>query len=180
MSVVDNVRLIANREARANGRAESLLSDMGLGKFLDAYPNRLSGGMQRRVALARAFVNEPPLLLLDEPFISLDAPVAERLRVQLLDQWRRHRATVLFVTHDLREALYLADRVLFMSPSPGTIVHDMVIDLPRPREFEGPALETLRLKLLADHPSLLAGLAEDKEEVAVAEANQDARQGYAQ
>ena len=160
MSVVDNVKLVSNSHARESGRIESLLSDMGLGKFLQSYPNRLSGGMQRRVALARAFINEPPLLLLDEPFISLDVPVADRLRVLLLDLWKQHRSTVLFVTHDLREALYLADRLLFMSPCPGTIVYDMVVDVPRPREFEGSALEDLRSKLLESHPGLLAGLAE--------------------
>lgn len=181
MSVVDNVRLVANAQARASGRVESLLRDMGLGKFLQAYPNRLSGGMQRRVALARAFVNEPPLLLLDEPFTSLDVPVAERLRSLLLELWKRHRTMVLFVTHDLREALYLGDRLLFMSPCPGTIVHDMVVDVPRPREFEGPALEQLRLNLLEAHPGLLAGLAEDRDEFLSQQAHADyeSRQGYA-
>lgn len=164
MSVIDNVRLVANSHARASGRIESLLDDMGLGKFLQSYPNRLSGGMQRRVALARAFINEPPLLLLDEPFISLDVPVADRLRMLLLNLWKEHRSTVLFVTHDLREALYLGDRLLFMSSCPGTIVHDMFVDVPRPREFEGSALEDLRSKLLETHPGLLAGLAEEDHE----------------
>ena len=159
LSVLDNVRLVASPEALAAGRPERLLNDMRLGDFLHTFPNRLSGGMQRRVALARAFVNEAPLLLLDEPFISLDEPVADMLRSLLLQLWSESQSSVLFVTHDLREALFLADRVLFMSPSPGRVVLDMAIDLPRPRDAKGPALESLRRKLLAEHPSLLAGLA---------------------
>lgn len=163
LSVLDNVRLVASPEALAAGRPERLLNEMRLGEFIHSYPNRLSGGMQRRVALARAFVNEAPLLLLDEPFISLDEPVADMLRSLLLQLWSQSRASVLFVTHDLREALFLADRILFMSPSPGRVVLDMPIDLPRPRDAKGAELEALRRKLLADHPSLLAGLAASDE-----------------
>lgn len=161
LTVLENVRLVAQSQALADGRAEALLSDMKLEKFFDMYPNRLSGGMQRRVALARAFVNEPPLLLLDEPFISLDEPVADRLRESLLSLWSRRSASVLFVTHDLREALFLSDRILFMSPSPGTIVLDLPVDTPRPRVVDSPEMEALRHRLLAEHPALLAGLAHE-------------------
>ena len=159
LTVLENVKLVALPEALAAGRPEQLLTEMRLGEFLHTFPNRLSGGMQRRVALARAFVNEPPLLLLDEPFISLDEPVADMLRALLLQMWSQSRSSVLFVTHDLREALFLADRVLFMSPSPGCVVLDLPITLPRPRDPRGPELEALRRRLLAEHPSLLAGLA---------------------
>ncbi len=169
LSVRENVRLV-QRENGADDEdgggdgdgddlADRLLREMGLGGFLDAYPGSLSGGMRRRVALARAFVTRPRLLLLDEPFLSLDAPVANRLRGLLLDIWRQRPTTVLFVTHDLREALYMADRVLFMSASPGRIVLDLPIELPRPRLPEGQEIEMLRLRLLEQHPELLAGLA---------------------
>lgn len=167
LTVRDNVRLVLDDDTVDDGRTETLLREMGLGDVMDAFPHRLSGGMQRRVALARAIVTGPRLLLLDEPFLSLDTPVANRLRRLLLDLCAHHPTTVLFVTHDLREALYLADRVLFMSPGPGRIVLDLPVDLPRPREPEGADIEKLRLDLLNRHPKLLAGLAETAGEDAV-------------
>jgi len=157
-SVLDNVRLVV-RDGDATARARKLLIEMGLESVLDRYPNRLSGGMQRRVALARAFVIEPTFLLLDEPFVSLDVPAADHLRSLLLDLWERRPTTVLFVTHDLREALRLADRVLFMSASPGRVVLDFPVALHRPRQADDPAVEALRHRLLAERPDLLAGLA---------------------
>ena len=160
LTVRDNVRLVLGDGHADDGRVDGLLSEMGLGEFVETYPNRLSGGMQRRVALARAFITEPSLLLLDEPFLSLDAPVANRLRRLLLDLCEKRPTTVLFVTHDLREAVYLADRVLFMSSRPGRIVLDLRVELPRPRDPEGEAVEAFRLRLLKQHPKLLAGLTE--------------------
>ncbi len=162
LTVRDNIRLV-EKAATANGhRVDELLAEMGLADFGDAYPAHLSGGMRRRVALARAFFNEPGLLLLDEPFLSLDAPVANHLRRVLLELCGRRSATVLFVTHDLREALYLADRVLFMSGGPGSLVLDLPVELPLPREPESEAVERLRMSLLKEHPQLLAGLVEEK------------------
>jgi ABC-type nitrate/sulfonate/bicarbonate transport system ATPase subunit len=154
----DNVRLALDPPPKAPGRAEALLTEMQLGGLLDAYPNHLSGGQQRRVALARAFVNDPDLLLLDEPFTSLDAPTAQQLRDLLLAMWGRQRPTVLFVTHDLREALSLGDRVLFLSAGPGRVVLDLPIELPRPRLPEGQAVDVLRKRLLDLYPDLLRGL----------------------
>jgi ABC-type nitrate/sulfonate/bicarbonate transport system ATPase subunit len=122
--------------------------------------------MMRRVALARAFVNEPALLLMDEPFVSLDSPTANRLRAMLVAQWRRCGASVLFVTHDLREALALADRICFLSPSPGRVVLEFAVDLPRPRDPSGAQLEQRHAELLARHPELLAGLPALREEAA--------------
>jgi NitT/TauT family transport system ATP-binding protein len=158
LSARDNVRLALEPPPRQEGRAEALLRDMNLGDQLDSYPGHLSGGQQRRVALARAFVNQPELLLLDEPFTSLDAPTAQQLRDLLLALWQRQRPTVLFVTHDLREALSLGDRVLFMSAAPGRIVLDLPVELPRPRLYEGPALDAVRRRLLDLYPDLLRGL----------------------
>ncbi len=158
LSVRDNIRLVLGDGRGDDALADHLLRQMGLEDFANACPRRLSGGMRRRLALARSFATRPPLLLLDEPFLSLDLPVANRLRQLLLELWRQQPTTVLFVTHDLREALYMADRVLFMSAVPGRIVLDLPVELPRPRVPEGETLETLRLRLLEKHPQLLAEL----------------------
>jgi len=156
LTVLDNVLLVAGRSDAAKARAVDLLAAMELGDVLQAYPGRLSGGMQRRVALARAFVIEPKLLLMDEPFVSLDAPTANRLRAMLVELWQRRRSTVLFVTHDLREALALGDRICFLSGAPGRVVLDFPVTLPRPRDEA--AVLALQAGLLAQHPALLAGL----------------------
>ena len=159
LSVRENVRLALEPPPRQEGGAEELLREMQLGALLDSYPGQLSGGQQRRVALARAFVRDPDLLLLDEPFQSLDAPTAQHLRELLLALWARRRPTILFVTHDLREALSLGDRVLFLSAGPGRVVLDLPLDLPRPRGPESAAVEALRRRLLELYPDLLRGLA---------------------
>lgn len=163
LSVLDNVLLVLDADAAARQRAIELLDAMGLGEVLDTYPNRLSGGMQRRVALARAFAIRPRLLLLDEPFVSLDAPVANRLRNMLIELWQRHASTVLFVTHDLREALALGDRVLFLSPGPAHLVLDHPVTLARPRLPDDTAVTALHDQLLRTHPDLLAGLSATRE-----------------
>lgn len=158
LSARDNVRLALDPPPVGDGRAEALLREMNLGKALDSFPSHLSGGQQRRVALARAFVNEPQLLLLDEPFTSLDAPTAQQLRDLLLALWQRQRPTVVFVTHDLREALSLGDRILFLSAPPGRVVLDLPVELARPRSPDGPAVEAARKRLLDLYPDLLRGL----------------------
>ena len=158
LTVRDNVRLALDPPPRGEGRAEMLLREMGLGERLDSYPNHLSGGQQRRVALARAFVNDPDLLLLDEPFTSLDAPTAQQLRDLLNAQWAHRRPTILFVTHDLREALSMADRILFLSAGPGRLVLDLPVELARPRALDGPAVEAMRKRVLELYPDLLRGL----------------------
>jgi ABC-type nitrate/sulfonate/bicarbonate transport system ATPase subunit len=162
LTVLDNVRLVAGNSDAAKARAGELLTAMELGDVMNAFPGSLSGGMQRRVALARAFVIDPVLLLMDEPFVSLDAPTATRLRNMLLNLWQRCNTTVLFVTHDLREALSLADRVCFLSGAPGQLVLDLPIDLPRPRSADDPRILALQTNLLQQHPELLAGLASSK------------------
>jgi ABC-type nitrate/sulfonate/bicarbonate transport system ATPase subunit len=158
LSVRENVRLALPTSEAGTGRAEAILREMELGAFLDTFPNRLSGGQQRRVALARAFVNDPDLLLLDEPFQSLDAPTAQQLRDLLVAMCMRRRPTILFVTHDLREALSLADRVLFLSRSPGRVTLDLPLSLSRPRHPDSTAVEGVRKRLLETHPDLLRGL----------------------
>lgn len=116
-------------------KAKQLLKTAGLDEFVTKYPSELSGGMQQRVALCRALVTEPTLLLMDEPFGALDALTRQRMGFELLRLWDEWKSTVLFVTHDLDEAIMLSDRVLVMSPRPGRIVDAVDVSLPRPREI---------------------------------------------
>jgi NitT/TauT family transport system ATP-binding protein len=143
LSVLDNVGLVLGRDPESTAQARQLIRDVGLEEVAEAFPGQLSGGMQRRVALARAFAIRPQLLLLDEPLVSLDAPTASRLRGCLLDLWHETRPTVLYVTHELREALAVADRVLFLSSGPGRVVMELPVHVPRPREPGDPAVGAL-------------------------------------
>ncbi len=121
------------RRAEYEAEARRLLRIVGLEGFADKPPYQLSGGMQQRVALCRALIHAPEILLLDEPFAALDAFTREELWGVLQDLWTARRCTVIMVTHDLREAVFLSNRVFVMSRRPGTIVHVAEIDLPRPR-----------------------------------------------
>ena len=124
-----------DREAYA-ARARSLLKTVGLEGYEDKYPWQLSGGMQQRASICRALVHQPKMLLLDEPFGALDAFTREELWCVLRDLWAAQRFTVILVTHDLREAVFLADTVYVMSKRPGRILARREIDLPRPRDLE--------------------------------------------
>jgi NitT/TauT family transport system ATP-binding protein len=139
-SVLENVlipiRSLRRPVAQYTDRAHELLSLVGLRDFARHYPDELSGGMQQRVSIARALIHDPNLLLMDEPFAALDAMTRERMALELQDVWLASGKTVLFITHSIPEAVFLSDRVLVMSPSPGRIVSDVPVTLPRPRSID--------------------------------------------
>src|SRR5471030_342795 len=114
--------------------ARAQLKLVKLEKFVHSYPHHLSGGMQQRVAIARALAYNPAVLLMDEPFAALDAMTRDDMQRLLADVWKATRKTVIYVTHNVAEAVYLADRVIVMSPHPGTVKAEIKIDLPRPRD----------------------------------------------
>ncbi len=147
--------LTAAGRSRAEARtvAEEHLALVGLSDFADVHPSRLSGGMKQRVAIARALSYRPKMLLMDEPFGALDALTRRHMQELLARIWERHRLTVLFVTHDVEEAVYMSDRVAVMTNRPGRIKSIVPIDLPRPRSFEmiaAPAFIECQRRVLND------------------------------
>jgi NitT/TauT family transport system ATP-binding protein len=136
-NVLDNVaagpRYRGVSKAEANDKARHWIARVGLGKFETLYPHQLSGGMRKRVALAQTFINEPEILLLDEPFSALDVQTRTVMQDELLKLWSGTQASVVFVTHDLEEAVALADQVVVLTASPATVKKVHTIDLPRPR-----------------------------------------------
>jgi NitT/TauT family transport system ATP-binding protein len=146
-TVEENLRLVLPSHSANGDRVVEILDAVGLADARHVYPNRLSVGMARRVALARAFVIEPELLLMDEPFVSIDVTAANRLRRLLVSMLDRRPTTVLFVTHDLREAISLADRIVVLSGPPAAIVADVAVDIPRNQRNDG-TVERFRARLL--------------------------------
>ncbi|MFO7663640.1 MAG: ABC transporter ATP-binding protein [Chloroflexota bacterium] len=138
--VLDNISLPLELQGipqdAVRRRAQELIHLVGLEGFEQAYPRDLSGGMAQRVSIARSLMHDPDILLLDEPFGSLDALTREKMGDELLHIWQARRKTVLMVTHSISEAIYLSDRVLVLSPRPGRILLDLPVDLLRPRTAE--------------------------------------------
>jgi NitT/TauT family transport system ATP-binding protein len=149
LKVLDNVLVPAKVQhlpkAAAVRRAHELLEMTGLTGFEQKYPRQLSGGMQQRVSIARALLHDPELLLMDEPFAALDALTRERLSVELQSIWMGTGKTVLFVTHSISEAVFLADRIVVMSSRPGRIVAEFEVTAPRPRGLDDAPEESDKL-----------------------------------
>lgn len=152
LTVRENVALARRFLNTQNGSgisADEALQRVGLGSLPDAYPFTLSGGMQQRLALARLLIQPAGLWLMDEPFAALDEITRERLARELIDLWQPLRPTVLWVTHHIHEALRLADRVLVLSASPGRLIADLTLELPRPRSENDPLFQSALAQLRA-------------------------------
>jgi NitT/TauT family transport system ATP-binding protein len=148
-SVMKNMLYVQDSHDEATvARCRHYLDMVGLSKNGEFFPNQLSGGMQQRVGIARAFAVEPDLLLMDEPFSHLDAITARGLRSQLQEIWSESKKTVVFVTHDVVEAVELSDRIIVLQPG-GKIFEDITIDLPRPRRQSDQKVATLQAEVLA-------------------------------
>ena len=154
LTVKKNVMFGPQMNGRGRDEAERdalmWLDLVGLTKFADAYPHQLSGGMRQRVAIARALVNQPRILLMDEPFGALDAQTRAKMQSHLIDIWRNVDVTVLFITHDLDEAIYLADRILVLKAHPGEVQEIIEVPVPRPRapgQFNSPEFRATKARL---------------------------------
>ena len=138
LTVWDNIatglRIKGRPESEIKDAVAEIIRTVNLTGFERYYPHQISGGMKQRVAIARAFATKADLVLMDEPFVSLDQPTRERMQQEVLDIWQHHKRTIIFVTHNLEEAVFLGDRVIILSAKPASIMADIVIDLPRPRD----------------------------------------------
>ncbi len=150
-TVRENIEL-ALRPGQSGDIIDSLLAEMGLTPMANTYPERLSLGMSRRVSIIRAFAIDPDILLMDEPLVSLDPPTARQVRRLLLKLWDLRPHTVLFVTHNLREAIAMADRLIFLSHHPMSIITEVEIPIPRNEREHEDVIESFRQKLFSDYP----------------------------
>ncbi len=154
MTVENNLRFVLQSQVLSNRDASTRVSDalaeVGLTEFAAAYPHQLSGGMQARVSIARALATDPDILLMDEPFSSLDELTGRSMRKLFLQLWEQRKKTILFVTHNMFEATFLADRIVIMSARPGRIYKIIENTLPRPRDYEDPAVFTASAAISKD------------------------------
>ncbi|WP_412528074.1 ABC transporter ATP-binding protein [Burkholderia lata] len=134
-NVMFGLRMNGSSSGQAEREALQWLDLVGLTRFAEVYPHQLSGGMKQRVAIARALANRPRILLMDEPFGALDAQTRARMQTHLLDIWRNIDVTILFITHDLDEAIFLADRILVLKANPGAVQELIEVPVPRPRDY---------------------------------------------
>ena len=149
LTAIDNIKFPIKKNKNCNKIANNLIKNVGLEKFKDHFPSKLSGGMQRRISLARAFSNDPDILLLDEPFISIDKKTANQLKKLLINLWKKNKPIIIFVTHDINEAIELADRIIFLSKTHSKKILDQKIVLKRPRKPNSRQFENLKRLLSA-------------------------------
>ncbi len=154
-TVRENIELVLSDKHPAY-QIDALLEVMQLLAHQNDYPEHLSGGMNRRVAICRAFAVNPDVLLMDEPFVALDAPTAQHVRELLIRLWQQRPHSVLFVTHDLREAITLADKIVFLAAQPLRILKEMTVPISRCQRHDPVAIETFRQQLLTEHTELNA------------------------
>lgn len=169
LTLAQNVRFGLDMQGRADGPADrearQWLDLVGLGKFADSFPHQLSGGMKQRVAIARALAAGPKILLMDEPFGALDPQTRAQMQAHLLEIWRNVDITIVFITHDMDEAIFLADRILVLKAHPGEVQEFIEVPVPRPRslgQFISPEFQATRRRIDAlIHPAPAAGAAHD-------------------
>ena len=161
LTVKENVELVCDTSS-PNFNSDNihfLLESFGLKDFLNFYPKAISGGMRRKVSLARALINNPKVLLMDEPFVSLDQPTSENLYDVLMSYRKKNPITVIFITHMLKEAILLGDRILFFSKKPGTVVFDYKVkSIRKPLTLDNKSVDSEYKKLKSKYPQLLEGL----------------------
>jgi ABC-type nitrate/sulfonate/bicarbonate transport system ATPase subunit len=155
LTVRDNIAIGLKIKKRPAAEVKDIVDDIlgvvNLRGYENYYPHQISGGMKQRVAIARAFATDADMILMDEPFVSLDQPTRERMQAEVLGIWERKKGTVIFVTHNLEEAVFLGDRAIVLSAKPARILSDVPIGLPRPRNILSPEFTRLR----AEFASLL-------------------------
>ena len=150
LTVWDNIATGLKIKKMSGADIEKIIEDIidvvGLRGFEKYYPHQISGGMKQRVAIARAFATDADVILMDEPFVSLDQHTRENMQQEILDIWKRRKRTVIFVTHNLEEAVFLGDRVVILTTKPARVKEEMEIDLPRPRDILSTEFNALRIK----------------------------------
>lgn len=151
-TVQENIKLASQAKAET---LTFLLESMGLAAEKESYPEHLSLGMSRRVSIIRAFATDPDLLLMDEPFVSLDPPTARKVRQLLVDLWLKRPHKVLYVTHDLREAIALADRLIFLNSQPMSVITEVAVTIPREDRNKEILIEQFRQQLFIDYPEII-------------------------
>lgn len=155
LSVLENIMLVSMSKDRE--QIINALIEVGLKDYINSYAKELSGGMQRRVALVRAFINKPDVLLLDEPFISLDYPTAQNLRSDFMKFYNKYKPTVVFITHDLKEAISLSQRIIFLDSKPMKIILDFENKKDFSSDLEDVEIEKIKESILKNYPKILSG-----------------------
>lgn len=143
-NIATGLRIKKRPPAEVRSKVDDIIDVVGLRGFERYYPHQISGGMKQRVSIARAFATDADLVLMDEPFVSLDQPTREKMQSEVLSIWEHRKRTIVFVTHNLEEAVFLGDRVVVLSRKPARIVADLAVDLPRPRDPLGEAFRVVR------------------------------------
>lgn len=155
LTIFENIMLVSN--TKDEELIMQSLIEVGLENYIDSYAKELSGGMQRRAALVRAFINKPDILLLDEPFISLDYPTAQALRSDFMKFYKKYKPTVVFITHDLKEAVSLSQRIIFLDSKPMKIVLDYENKNDFSSNLEDLRIEKIKEEILEEYPKILSG-----------------------